>query len=205
MSTYLELQQRVANDYLNRTDYGSEVKRSILAAVRFYERRRWRFNETVSALAASAGQTFLTLPSNFLILDRLEVEIDGGAQRYSLNERQLDHILDMQDSSATDAPTDYTLRGNKIELGPIPASAYSCPCYYVKTLSELSADADSNSWTTGAMQDVIVYHATKLMWANVIRNTQEALKFNQLEMAALSVITSENEQFAHGYIRPTYF
>ena len=203
MSTYLELQQRIASDYLNRTDYTNEVKRSILAAVRHYERRRWRFNETISDLAASAGQTFLTLPSNFLVLDRLEVVADGD--RWSLNERSLDYIRDRQDTSATNAPTDYHLRSNRIELADVPDSAYSCPCYYIKTLSELSADADSNSWTTGAMQDVIVYHATKLMWANVIRNSQEAIKYAALEKESLSVITSENEQFSHAYIRPTQF
>lgn len=203
MSTYLELQQRVSRDYLNRTDYDSEVKRSILQAVRHYERRRWRFNETSTALTTSAGQTFLTLPANFLVLDYLQVTQSGT--RTQLEPDDLDSILEMRASSATGVPTNFTIYQNRIELFAIPDSAYSCPCYYIKTLSELSADADSNSWTTGAMQDVIAHHAAKLMWANLIRNEKEALKHHQLEQAALSTITSEFEQFALRSLKPTQF
>lgn len=203
MSTYLEIQQRVANDYLNRSDYGSEVKRSILQAIRFYEQRRWRFNQTATSIACSSGQSFVTLPSNFLVLDHFRINITGGG--YEFMHADFDLIQQMRASSATGTPTHFNLYGNRIELAVIPDSAYSCPLYYIKSLTELSADGDTNSWITGGMQDVIAHHATKLMWANVIRNEKEAAKHATLEADALSSVTSGFEQFASGKLRATEF
>jgi hypothetical protein len=203
MSTYSELQQRVATDYLNRGDFTDQVKRSIKAAIRHYERRRWRFNETSSAIACSAGQTFISLPSNFLVLDTLQITYAGS--RSKLHPREFDFILEMNAASATGVPTDFALRSNRIELAVVPDSAYSCPLYYIKSLTELSADSDTNSWTTGAHEDLIVYHATKLMWANVLRNTEEAMKYGQLEALALNTLDGEYLQYSSQGITPTRF
>lgn len=201
MSTYLELVQRVRDDYVNRSDFTAEVKRHILAAVRFYERRRWRFNQSSTAIACSAGQSFVALPGNFLTEDLFRIESQG----IDLLRRELPDIVQMRAFSATGIPTHYAIYGAKIELAVIPDSAYSANLYYLKTLSELSADTDTNGWTQGLAQDVIAYHAAKLMWANVIRNDAEAVKYAQLEADALSMLVSEHEQYVFTAITPTRF
>lgn len=203
MSTYSELQQRIASDYLNRSDFGNEIKRAIKQAIRTYERRRWRFNETASSIACSAGQSFISLPSNFLALDYLQVRYSGVNTK--LHQRDLSYILEMNAASSTGVPSDFALRANKIELAVIPNSAYSCSLYYLKSLSELSADTDTNSWTTGAHEDLIAYHATKLMWANVIRDPQKAVMFAQLEQTALNICDAEYVQYGSTDITPTSF
>lgn len=203
MSTYGEIQDRISQDYLNRSDYGAEVRRAILAAVRYYERRRWRFNETASSLTTSAGQSYLTLPSNFLVLDKLKITYSGSTN--NLDRQDLDYILDMRDNASQGVPTDFTIRAQKIELAVVPDSAYACPLYYIKSLSALSASTDSNAWTTGIMEDVIVYHATKLMWANVIRNDQEAAKYKALEDQAVAIASSDLEQYTISTLKPTRF
>lgn len=203
MSTYGEIQDRIANDYLNRTDFTSEVKRAILASVRFYERRRWRFNETATSVTTSAGQTFITLPTNFLVPYILKLTANGSVDE--LQRQDLNYILTMRDNASRGLPTDYTLYANRIELAVVPDSAYSCPVYYVKSLPELSASADSNGWTTGAMQDVIAYRASKLIWANTIRNDKEALKFAALEQEALVTVVEELQQFDIHSLKPTRF
>lgn len=203
MSTFLEVQQRIASDYLNRSDYGNEVKRSILAAIRYYERRRWRFNETASSIACSSGQTFVSLPANFLVLDHFRINATGGS--YELHREDLADLLDMRADSSTGIPTHYTIQANKIELFAIPNSAYSCPLYYIKSLTELSADADTNAWTQGGMQDLIAYHATKLMWRNVIRNEKEAKLHSRLEATALMIVSAEMDQFNFTSLKPTRF
>lgn len=201
MSTYLELQQRVRDDYLNRGDLDDAVKRSILAAVRFYERRRLRFNQTSTAIACSAGQSFLSLPGNFLTEDVFRIE----SQSIDLQRDELDNILHMRAFSATGIPTHYAIYGAKFELATIPDSAYSANLFYIKTLSALSADADTNGWTSGLAQDVIVYHATKLMWSNVIRNDREAAKNAALEREALANLMSEHEQYTFSKLQATRF
>lgn len=203
MSSYLELQQRVAG-YLNRTTFTAEVKQEIKAAIRFYERRRLRFNETSTALATVANQTFILLPANFLILDRLEV-IQQTNQDFQLERRDFNYIRDMNAASAVGVPTDFTLYKDRIELAVIPDTIYSVPCYYLKSLTELSADADTNEWTTGAWQDVIVARATKIMQADILRNDKEEAKFSRREDEYLKNISSEQQQFQSGSIKPTRF
>lgn len=203
MSTYLELQNRIATDYLNRTDFGAQVQRSIQQAIRFYERRRWRFNETSTALTTSASLGSLTLPSNLLELDSLWITQAGN--RYELIRTDQQDINEKNASSASSVPSYFTIYSDQIELAVLPNSAYSVTCYYLKSLTTLSADSDTNSWTSGIAQDVIVYHATKLMWANVLRNHQEAQIFAELERGALAILDSEHEQFQSLRLKPTSF
>lgn len=203
MSSYSDLQQRIANDYLNRSDYTDQIKRAILAAIRHYERRRWRFNETATAIACSAGQSYLSLPSNYLAEDFLQISASGGLM--PMLETDLQGILELRQTSSTGIPTHYCIHQNRIEIAIVPDSAYSCPLYYIKTLTELSADSDSNAWTQGLHQDLIVHHATKMLWANTIRNTAEATKHADLERLVESQLSMEQMQFSHTGIKPTQF
>lgn len=203
MSTYLELQTRIANDYLNRSTLGDPIRRSILAAVRHHERQNWGFNETSTALTTSSGQAFVSFPSNLLVLHDLRITISG--EKLQLNRRDSQYIREMNVASATGQPTDFAIYQNRAELAIIPNSAWSVSSYYVKSLSALSADSDTNAWTQGVMQDVIVYHATKIVWANVLRNEKEAVKYAALERAALSIASGENEQQRFHGIKPTSF
>jgi hypothetical protein len=203
MSSYSDLQQRIAQDYLNRSNFTDQIKRAILAAIRFYERQRWRFNETSTAIACSAGQSFLALPSNYLAEDFLQISASGGLM--PLLQTDLQGILELRQTSSTGIPTHYCIQQNRIEIAIVPDSAYSCPLYYIKTLTELSADSDTNAWTTGLHQDLIVHHATKLLWANTLRNTQEAVKHADLERLAMSQLSMEQMQFSHLGLKPTQF
>lgn len=203
MSTYIEIQNRVASDFLNRSSYSAEVKRAILAAIRFYERRRWRFNETATSIATVASQSWLTLPTNFLYEDILKLTSNGSTNR--LNRRDLSYVTEMRDNASSGIPTEYTIYANKIELALVPSAIYTCPLYYVKSLPELSADVDTNAWTQGGMQDVIVYHATHVMWSSVVRNNGEASKAAALEKAALSIIEGERDLLQFDSITPTEF
>ena len=203
MSTYLEVQNRVNNDYLNRTGFGAETRRAIQASIRHYEYRRWTFNETATALTTSSSQSYVTIPSNFLILDDLRITLNG--EDLPLIRRDAQTLRDWNTASTYGEPTDYAIYQNRFELFPVPNSAWSVPVYYLKSLSTLSADSDTNSWIQGAMEDVIVYRAAKLMWASVLRNDKEALKFNALEKEALSNLTSHLEQRQLNRLKPTKF
>lgn len=203
MSTFNEVQTRINADYLNRA-FGAETQRAIRAAIRHYERRRWSFNETATALTTSAGQAFVALPANFLLLDDLRITISNEA--LPLSKREPQQIRDMNISNQRSEPTDYALYQNRIELAMTPDSAYSLPVYYIKSLPTLSADSDTNAWITGGMEDVVAYHAAKLMWATVLRNDKEAAKFAVLEQTALSNMTSYHEQLrTPGKIKHTNF
>ncbi|HEX7766510.1 MAG TPA: hypothetical protein VF443_07330 [Nitrospira sp.] len=203
MSTYADIQQRIADDYINRSDFTNQIKRAILAAIRFYERRRWRFNETVTSIATVAGQNYIALPSNFLIFDALQISASGSL--LPMDPIDLGGLLVMQNTSATGIPSHYNIRQNRIGIAVPPDSAYSCPLYYIKSLDALSADADSNAWTDGLYQDLIAYHAAKQIWANTLRNKQEALTYAALERDTLTQLSMDQMQFNHTGLKPTQF
>jgi len=203
MSTFGELKSRIDTDYLNRTDLSASTARSILAAIRHYERQRFRFNETATSLTTSSGQTFAVLPTNLLELDLLQITVSSAD--YKLVARDFDWIKRANATRTTGEPTDYAIYQNRIELFPVPGSAYSLPCYYVKRLSALSADSDVNAWISSEALDVIAYHATKLMWATVLRNTEEAVKFADLERIARNELYRNRDAFPHHAIRATEF
>lgn len=201
MSSYLELQQRVEG-YINRTDFRAEVKQEIQSAIREYEGERWRFNQTSTAMATSAGQSFLSLPSNFLILDSIEIDLGS---RIPLDNRDLDYILQMRASSATGSPTDFTIYNDQIELAVVPDSAYSVTCRYIKTLAVLSADSDTNEWTTGVMQDVIVHCATYSIFDTIIRDEKQAFKHEKKLAKALTAAGYREIQFHQRRLRSSGF
>lgn len=203
MSTFIEVQNRINGDFLNR-NFGAETRRAIQAAIRTHERTRWSFNETSTALATSASVGFVSLPSNFLVLDDLRITINS--ENLPLLKRDPQHIRNMRVSNQPSEPTHYAIYQRRLELALIPDSAYALQVYYIKSLPTLSADTDTNSWLDGAMEDVVAYHAAKLLWATVLRNDREAAKFAALERTALSTMLGHIEQYnTPGSIKPTSF
>jgi hypothetical protein len=203
MSTFQQLQDRITADYLNRTDLNAETGRAIQAAVRKYERKRFWFNETSTSVACVASQSYVAVPSNFLDLDLLQVQ-DAGSANVELIEKDLKWIKRANTVPTYGIPTHFTIYQNRIELFPIPNSAYSLPIYYLHKFPTLSAGADTSEWTS-AIEDVIVYHATKLMWATVLRNPDQANIYQSLEQEALVSVLAEKEQRQLTRIKPTKF
>ena len=191
MSTFQQLQDRITLDYLNRSDLASETQRAIQAAVRKYERKRFWFNETATSVACVASQSHVAVPSNFLELDLLQ--ITESSANTALIEKDLKWIRRANTIPTHGIPTHFTIYQNRIELFPIPNSAYTLPIYYLHKFPALSAGSDTSEWTS-AVEDVIVYHATKLLWATVLRNTDQARVFQDLEQEALISVLAEKEQ-----------
>lgn len=203
MSTYQEVQDRINNEYLNRGTFITETKSAIRAAIRQYETKRWTFNQTAVALATSAGVGYVAFPSNFLILDKLQITINSVDCK--LNRRSRDWITEFNATRSQATPTDYGIYQNRINLSAIPDAVYALPMHYIKRLSVLSAADDTNAWIDGGMQDVIAYHAAKVVWGVSLRNREEAEKFAILERDALMEVRGYNEQFGSGKLEPTSF
>lgn len=192
MATLGAIYDRINSDYLNRTDLTAETKRAVAGAVRFYERQRFWFNEASTQSVTVASSANFNLPADFLVLDRLRYP----AGPWSLIEVDLHTMQDMRNGSATGKPTHFTIYAGSFTLYPTPDNSYSLTVAYVRQLPILSATtatASTNDWFSAA-EDLIVFHATKLMWANVLRNTEEALKYAELERRAYQMLLAANEQ-----------
>lgn len=201
MPTYLEIQQRVTLDCLNRIDLIPEAKRAIQSMIRRYEKQRWWFNETSTAVNCSAGQAFVVAPSDLLAPQELRVSLNSD--RCQLRDLDYSDLQDQNDSSATGRPIWYCHFGENFLLAPIPDSAYPITVTYLQKLSALSADSDTNSFLS-AMEDCIVYGAASIVAAN-LGNVDIAVKYKALETEFYKMAVSHRDQRIIKRIRPTKF
>lgn len=204
MATLQTVVDRITRDHLNRTTLDNEAIRAVQAAVRHYERERYTWNETATALACVVSQTYITVPTDLMILDVLQITAFGSTN--DLIEESFDEILQMNAVLTNTLPTHFAQRGDRFYIAGPADSAYAVPCYYLQKLAPLTATlmTSSNGWLDNA-EDLIVHHATKLLWANVLRNTEEAQKFYALEKTAYNELAQYRDQRTRGRLRPTRF
>lgn len=201
MPTYLEIQQRVTLDCLNRIDLIPEAKRAIQSMIRKYEKQRWWFNETSTAINATANQAYISVPADLLAPQELRVSLNND--RCQLRDLSYEDLQDQNDSSATGRPVWYCHFGEQFQLAPIPDSAYPITVTYLQKLSTLSADSDTNSFLS-AMEDCIVFGAASIVAAN-LGNVDVAVKYKMLETEFYKMAVSHRDQRIIKRIRPTKF
>lgn len=183
MSTFRDLQDRIALDYLNRYDLLPAVKRAIINAVKCYEAERYWFNQTATSTTTTANTTYIGVPSDMIAYDRLEITYSGASTR--LLEEDFSKLRAMNAVTAVAVPTHFSYRGDRFELFSVPDSAYTVTCYYLHSLPTLSADADTNAWTNEGA-NLIVHAATLDVLTNTINSPDQmkrAAHTNSLHMA----------------------
>lgn len=203
MPTYADAVAEVQNDFLNRTDFTIQVKNAINTTIRHYNRERYQWNQTVTALVAVVGTETIALPSDFLELDRLEYQYNGTS-RLEIHQMNFDDIRQINVDQSTGTPEWYAIYGDNIYLANVPDSAYPVYCYYLLRYPDLSADSDTSPWLTNAY-DLIVAGAAKLIWARTIRNVAEAQVCAQLEADYASELRAYRDQNQLSKIRATDF
>lgn len=198
--TYLDLQSRIADD-LNRTDLTSQIKENILLAIQHYKNERFWFNESSTTLAGVVGQAYVTAPTDILKIDRFYISISGVY--IELIQTDLDDVITFRPPS-NGRPREFCYYQNRFELDRPCDLTYSMPLYYQKELAQLSANADSNGWTTDA-EDVIVYRAEKTLYANVIKDTAKAQTAAAQEVDALTALRAlRNARICTGQAKAHY-
>ena len=200
MATYLETQTRIANE-LNRTNLTAEIKLAILSAIEYYGKRRWWFNEESTTLVTVSSTAYVALPSDFIEMDKLEITTTSTLP---LNQTTINDMLEWRSTTSTGEPSDYCLYQNRIELYPTPDAVYSLPIHYIKSLTVLAADTDTNLWLTD-MEELVRLHAKKDLYANKIRDTNSAKDMQALEDSILLRLESLNQRrVATGRTRAYY-
>lgn len=183
--TFKNMQDRINLDYLNRTDFTNETKRAIIRAIKHYERERFHFNQTATAINASTASYTLSLPADFVALDMVSVSVNGVAGT-PVVQRTMERVVYRQSDGTSGIPQECAMYAGALQLYPKPSSAFPVTVRYTQTLTELSADADTNDWCSAA-EDLIVFHATADMLANVIRGRpDEVAQYRDMEAVALA-------------------
>lgn len=192
MATFKEMQDRINLDYLNRTDLNAETKRAIVRAIKHYEKERFWFNITATALAVGTASTTVAIPADFLAMDFATVSNNGNNELLTV--RSFDRIAYQNRTGLSGVPTEICYWRDTLNFTPKPASATSITLHYTHALPPLSADTDTNGWTS-ACEDLIVFRATYDMMANVLRvgDASTLTSYKTMEMEAFKMLQYGND------------
>lgn len=188
----------------------AQINLAILSAIEHYRRSRWYFLE-------SRAQTFSTVASqefygtsdntnipNLSVIDELTITVNST--RYQLIERAWEYIdRVLSTTTILGPPTHYAYYAQQLRLSPIPDAVYSVRISGVIRLADLSADADTNAWTTDA-EELIRARASWDLTKHVLGSDERAASWKGSEMEALARLRMENAQrTGTGRLTPTAF
>jgi len=117
MTTYGDMVTRL-QDELARTDLTSQIQTCIMRAIRFYERRRWWFNETTFSFSTALGQEYYSdveagnrTISRIRTIDSATL-IVNSVNRYPITQRSWDYINTISNTTTNyGQPQDFCLYG----------------------------------------------------------------------------------------------
>lgn len=158
MTTYVDMQDRIADELGGRSDLSSQIQLAIQTAIAKWERERFYFNSLIvpcangSPFTTVAGQEFYSSSDYAPIatlahINKMQLLMSGN--RYTLNPRTSQNVADESFASTNQAmPVDYSYYAEQIRFFPIPDNAYPIGLLAAQRLSTLVQPTDTNSWMT---------------------------------------------------------
>ncbi len=202
-----DLINRIALE-LARTDLKIQIGNAVSDAVRHYSAERFWFNQ-------SRNLTFATVPGrqaygaddndvipNLIKIDQLFFSNDKyPLDRYSATDWEMVN----SGQSGGGRPFAFTYTDQQILLYPAPDAVYTMRLYAHYRLPAMSADTDSNAWTTDGERLVRAY-AKHLLYLDTLEDDQAATRMQPVIENALSDLRAEtSSRMGTGRIRPTQF
>jgi hypothetical protein len=136
LATYTDLLASVAT-YLHRADLTANIPDFVvLAEARIARDLRIRKQITTTTLTAIAGNQALALPSDWLELENLTVNVSPARNLSYMTVEQLDSKYPTNDYTGT--PAVYTIEADSLLFGPTPDAAYSIGLIYYARFPVLS-------------------------------------------------------------------
>lgn len=197
MTDYATMRSRIADELANDGDITSaQINYAIQDTIKQFERRPWWFNQKTATFATVAAQ------ENYGSADLADipniVSIVSATVTYnSLKEplRAVDYVTidDEQDGTVTGIPRLFAVFKEELRLYPIPDDAYTVTLSYIYRLTALSADGDSNAWTTDA-EELIRQGAKRRIALNYLNSEEVAARFAVMEREAFVEMMAENRR-----------
>jgi len=198
MSTYEDLRSRIEVD-INRTDITAQVQQQIKLAIKHYGTFPFWFNEARTTLTASSSASFLTVPSDYL--DLVELYINVGNYPVRMEQKPLNEIVEYRPPSESQ-PGAFAYFGDRFELDYKVDQEYTFPLWYIQELATLSASSDTSLWTNQG-EDLIVYRAEKMLFSNVLDDDRRASKASVLERdAKVALLRFRDQKIGTGQAKP---
>lgn len=206
MSTFLEMQQRIADD-LNRTDLTTQIKKAITRAILYYQKEPFWFKETSATFSTVANQkAYSTTDTSITDISRIHlVEATINSANYELDAHDIKWVESKNPNNAIGVPTDYAWWQSKFYIYLVPNAIYTITIWYTKLYTALSADSDANDWTVYA-EDLIEARARAWIYARILKDADNAIIAKQEENESLAALREISEGYIpQGRVPPTQF
>lgn len=194
MSTLAQMRSRIS-DKLLRSDLNSQIDESINAAIEFYEAYRFWFSEKTSTFTTVAGQKSYgsadSVPTDIREIDLVRVTVSGTY--YYPTRKTYQYIEEIDTTGFRGYPDFYAYYQEKFYFYPIPNAAWTVTVSYQQSYTELSADADTNDFTTYARK-LIECHALALINSEILNDVQQASIYQQKVAIELQNLVTRTEK-----------
>jgi hypothetical protein len=186
---------------------GPAVLKAISAAIRFYQPKRFWFNEsretTFSTVAGTSAYTYATIGATYYRTDRLE--LSDGSDVWSLDDVTPLHIS-RASISGNSRPQDYAYLNETLYLLPPPDAAYAARIVGHIKLAEPADDAtEGNAWFEDGY-DLIKSRAKAELYLHRWQDAGNAQAMAVAEAGYLAALREATEaKIAPGYFVATDF
>lgn len=198
MTTYVILRNRISDDVrsvstASSSDISSQIAAEVLSAVAYYAREPFYFNTKTNTFSTVANQEYYSssdLSDIATLVKIFTMTVTQNSIKMPVKPISFADIDDAQTGQVIARPTYYAYFKQNIRLYPIPDAVYTMTMAYVYKLTALSADADTNAWTTDA-EELIRARASRRLYENVVRNPGRAEIARMQEAEALAALKRE--------------
>jgi hypothetical protein len=195
MTTYAVMRSRIEDEIYDAT-ITSSVNSAILDAISFYGRKKFWFNQTTLTWPTVAAQELYGTSDNASIPNVLEflepLKVTSGSYKYDVDPVPHEKINSAQNGAITGLPCHYSYFNLNVRLYPIPDAVYTITAYVHYKLTALSADGDSNAWTTDA-EELIRTRAKRQLALHKLWDAEMYTRLKPAEDEALAALRSETK------------
>jgi hypothetical protein len=192
ITNYGQLKTAVA-DWLNRDDLTAVIPTFIdLAHAKL--NRRLRVREMLQRSTANVTTQYTSLPNGFLSMRNIQLNVTTPKALEYLTSEQMDQ--ERARGNTAREPVYYTILGETIEVFPSPDASYEIELAYHKSLTALSADADTN-WLLTKAPDAYLYGAL-LQAAPYLKDTAETGLWLQAHDMVVGELERDSDKALYG-------
>ena len=197
ISTYAELKTSIAS-WLDRSDL-TDIIPDFIALAETRHKRDFKIRRMETRVTANtiSGTEYYTLPDDYVAMRNIKLNTDPKTPLDFLTPEIMDRL---QAGSNTGCPKAYSIKGNNIQIRPIPDGVYEIEVSYYKTFTPLS---DSNT-----TNDMLTHHPDVYLYGSLVEAEPYLMNDKRIqiwqgfyERAKADIITS-NERDRHSGTTP---
>lgn len=207
--TYGDLLDAIAEETRRpRASFGTRISACVQEAIDDCQRHVLYFSDLNNTFTTVASQEYYTSSdaafiANIIEFDSVVITLSGSSKDDIRRANWADLERLNFDGISTGQPYRYAYRNKSIRLYPIPNDAWTIRVRGAAPLTRLSADADTNSWTTrGEGEKLIRCQASAYFYGRHLRLADRAAQFQaEADKELDRLVNAQGRRQSTGIIR----